>query len=99
MVERGNRCQATSTAECTLSTVYASGPRLMSCPMRSHRCSMEFRSGDFARQGRMSNTVRLFRIHLATCGLALFCRNTVGVTLQQEQNNRLHNLCDKVVHR
>ncbi|GFV57467.1 hypothetical protein TNCV_1609121 [Trichonephila clavipes] len=58
-------------------TVYASGSRFMSRPMRSHRCSMIFRSGEFAGQRRMSNPARLLTVYRVTCCLALSSWNTV----------------------
>ncbi|GFW54522.1 hypothetical protein TNCV_2231961 [Trichonephila clavipes] len=62
--------------------------------MKSHRCALGFRSGEFAGQGRMSNPVRLFRVRSEKCGLAIFLDYRVGCTLQQGQNNRLYKLYD-----
>ncbi|GFU55254.1 hypothetical protein TNCV_427511 [Trichonephila clavipes] len=55
MVSCGNHCQATFTDVRRSSLVCASAPRIMSRPMRSHGCSMGFRSGESAGQRRMSN--------------------------------------------
>ncbi|GFU36242.1 hypothetical protein TNCV_558881 [Trichonephila clavipes] len=46
-------------------------------PMRTHRCSMAFRSQVFTSPGRISNPVRLLRVHRVSCSLALSCWNTV----------------------
>ncbi|GFU79129.1 hypothetical protein TNCV_2136521 [Trichonephila clavipes] len=57
-----------------------SGLGIMLCPMRSQRCSMGFRFGDIAVQGRMSNPARLSRVQHARCGLTLSCWKTVLCT-------------------
>ncbi|GFY36843.1 hypothetical protein TNCV_2568051 [Trichonephila clavipes] len=43
-----------------------SSPRFMSFPMRSHRCSIGFRPGEFGSPGTMQNPVRLLEARRVT---------------------------------
>ncbi|GFX16306.1 hypothetical protein TNCV_4705581 [Trichonephila clavipes] len=71
----------------------ASGLRLMSRSMRSHRCSIRFTSVESASKEEASNPVRLLRVRCESFCLALSCWNTV-LGAPCNRNNRLHNLYD-----
>ncbi|GFX44823.1 hypothetical protein TNCV_1826851 [Trichonephila clavipes] len=80
------------------STICASGPRFMSHPMRSHRCSKGLRSGEFVGQGRMSNTVMLLNVRRVTCagwhcrvGIPCWVPSATRAEQQAPQFNGLSN--------
>ncbi|GFV84174.1 hypothetical protein TNCV_3038351 [Trichonephila clavipes] len=99
IVARGNRFQAKSPAVRKLFAVCVRGPRYMSLPMRFYRCSMRFRFGEFAGQGKdvkSSQTVKSSPCDMWPSLVLLEYR--VGCTQQKGENNRLYNLCDAAVH-
>ncbi|GFV63196.1 hypothetical protein TNCV_2077281 [Trichonephila clavipes] len=70
MVELGNCCKATSDAVSKSSTIYTSGPRFMSRPIRSPQVFV-FRSGEFAVQERILYPVRLLNVRHTRPGVIL----------------------------
>ncbi|GFV21382.1 hypothetical protein TNCV_2371391 [Trichonephila clavipes] len=89
MFVESNRCKATSSAVGRSSSVCTSGPQFMPRPMRTHWRSMGFRSGQFAKRGKMSNAVKSSTFDMRTTIVLLDYRVGCATGAEQQALQRM----------